>query len=46
MMGKWDSERAVIAVKWIGERIGEPLSTDGTMDDVHNQFKDGLLLAK
>jgi len=46
MMGKWDSERAVIAVKWIGERIGEPLSTDGSMDDVHNQFKDGLLLAK
>jgi len=46
MQGKWDAERAKVAVQWIGERIGEPLSTSGTMDDVHEKFSNGLYLAK
>jgi len=46
LAGKWEPDQAIKAVKWVGERIGEPLSTDGTMDDVHNQFKDGLYLVK
>lgn len=46
MMGKWESDRAVVAVEWIGKRIGENLTTDGSMDDVWSQFKDGLYLAQ
>ncbi|RUS81809.1 hypothetical protein EGW08_010446 [Elysia chlorotica] len=46
MAAKWDADRAKTAVSWIGERIGEPLSTSGTMEDVHELLKDGLRLAK
>ena len=43
---KWSPENAQQAIKWIGERINEPMSTDGSMDDVYTQLKDGLVLCK
>uniref|UniRef100_A0A0B6XZK9 Transgelin n=1 Tax=Arion vulgaris TaxID=1028688 RepID=A0A0B6XZK9_9EUPU len=46
MAGKWDSERAITAITWLGERIGEALTTDGSMKDVHKLLKDGTYLAR
>ncbi|XP_059143950.1 myophilin-like [Physella acuta] len=46
MDSKWDVERARTALRWIGERIGEAISTDGTTEDVHRILKDGMVLAK
>jgi len=47
MMGKWDADQAITAVNWIAKTIEEPtLSTDGSMDNVHELFKDGYYLAK
>ncbi|BFZ09375.1 hypothetical protein BsWGS_12414 [Bradybaena similaris] len=46
MAGKWDCDRAKTAIAWVGQRIGQPLSTDGTMKDVHLILKDGTVLAK
>ncbi|XP_012939151.1 myophilin [Aplysia californica] len=46
MASKWDGERAAIAINWVGQRIGEPLSTDGSMDSIYDILKDGLVLAK
>ncbi|GFN99262.1 transgelin [Plakobranchus ocellatus] len=45
MSSKWEPERAKIAVAWVGERIGVPLTTTGEMDDVHQLFKNGVYLA-
>ncbi|CAL1538520.1 unnamed protein product [Lymnaea stagnalis] len=46
MDSKWDDDRATIAIRWIGERIGEPLSTDGSKENVWALLKDGMVLAK
>ncbi|CAG5130325.1 unnamed protein product, partial [Candidula unifasciata] len=45
MAGKWDADRAKTAISWVGQRIGRPLTTDGTMKDVHLILKDGTVLA-
>jgi hypothetical protein len=46
MSSKWDTERAIIAISWVGQRIGENLTTDGSMKDVHRILKDGTYLAR
>lgn len=46
MAGKWDADRAKTAIAWVGQRIGQPLNTDGSMKDVHLILKDGTVLAK
>ncbi|BFZ25364.1 hypothetical protein BsWGS_28403 [Bradybaena similaris] len=43
---KWDPERAIIAIEWVGKRIGEPLTTDGSMNHVHELLRNGIVLAK
>lgn len=46
MLSKWDSDRAITAMSWVGERIGEPLSCDGSIDNVWDLLSNGMILSR
>lgn len=43
---KWDSERCITALTWVGKTIGEDLSPDGSTDNCFQSLNDGLVLCK
>ncbi|KAH9508986.1 hypothetical protein Btru_048472 [Bulinus truncatus] len=46
MESKWENDRAQVAIEWVGQRIGEHFSTDGSKESVYSLLKDGMVLAK
>ncbi|CAG5127915.1 unnamed protein product [Candidula unifasciata] len=46
MDAKWDPERAITAISWISQRIGRPLSTDGSRESCHQILMDGVVLGE
>jgi len=46
MLSKWNADNAITAMTWVSEKIGEPLDTDGSIDNVWELLNNGMALAK
>jgi len=46
MLAKWKDDTAIEALTWVGEKIGEPLACDGSIDSVWEVLNNGIVLSK
>ncbi len=46
IQSKYDVSQAHEALQWISEMIGEKFDTNGDMDNVYNQLRDGRKLCR
>lgn len=46
VLAKYNAQQATEALEWMSSVLGEEFSTDGSMENVREQLKDGTRLCK